>query len=309
MDAEDQDRELAAAIEASLRSNTDGGREDNEDELLAMAIEQSRREEEARQRGEPIPTAAPMADPVRPPLISPHVDDDFGMAGSMGDEDVMGFGHHGLPADMAMHGIQGTHGGDEDMPDAQLAAAIEASYAAQTDHGREASEDSLIAQAIQMSRTEEETRQRAALREQQEQELQESMLMDQMRAEEEQRLKREEEDRRNREVQQKEADQAAVAADLEAKRGRVPPEPPAGEPGRITAQIRLPDGRRLRRAFRNSDTVGQVYDYADVEGGEALTPGKYRLVETMPRRVFEDREQTLRDAGLSGQCALLVELT
>lgn len=327
MDVEDQDRELAAAIEASLRSQTANGREANEDELLRMAIEQSRLEEEARQRGEAVPGGG----------ADGH--DDIDAAEAVVDEDASGrdaalaamgaypgfggaeppfppfggdrldpFGDGvGTEEGLGGFGLQGGPAADEDMPDAQLAAAIEASYAAQTDAGRNQSEDDLIAQAIQMSQKEEESRQRANLMEQQELELQESMLMDRMRQEEDERLRREEEERRQREIHERETAQAAAAAELEAKRGRVPPEPSAGEPGRLVAQIRFPDGRRLRRAFRGSDTVGQVYDYTDVEGGEAMVGVRYRLVENMPRRMYEDRAQTLHEAGLSGQCALLIE--
>ncbi|OLP96430.1 hypothetical protein AK812_SmicGene21330 [Symbiodinium microadriaticum] len=64
--------------------------------------------------------------------------------------------------------------------------------------------------------------------------------------------------------------------------------PPADEAGRLQFQIRIPDGRRLKRAFRPEDSIGQVYAYACVEGGEALVTREFRLVETMPRRTYEE---------------------
>jgi len=170
-------------------------------------------------------------------------------------------------------------------------------------------EEDLLQQALRMSQMEEESRQRAALREQQEVELQESILMDQMREQEEKRRRVEEEERRAMEASKAAEDERRKQEEQEAKRARVPPEPPAGEPGRVDLQIRTPEGKRLRRAFRGTELVGQVYDYVDVEGvlGESLAGQAYRLVSTMPRREYEDRQQSLSAAGLQGQCALLIE--
>jgi len=205
---------------------------------------------------------------------------------------------------------------DEIDNDPHLAAAIEASYAAQTEHGMVSNEEDMIQQALRISQLEEESRQRAALKEQQEVELQESILMDQLREQEEKRRRVEEEELRALEASRVEEEERRRLdeerrhqAEQEEKRTRVPPEPPAGEPGRVDLQIRTPEGKRVRRAFHATNTVGQVYDYIDVEGvlGEAFAGKAYRLVSTMPRREYEDRAQSLQDAGLSGQCALLIE--
>merc|ERR1719352_1135917 len=101
--------------------------------------------------------------------------------------------------------------------------------------------------------------------------------MDQMREQEEKRRKLEEQQlqqleaqRLEEERQKKEKEEAQKKADEEAKRSRIPPEPPAGEPGRVDFMIRLPDGKRMRRAFRGTDAMGLVYDYVDIEGGDAV---------------------------------------
>merc|ERR1712176_1567978 len=82
------------------------------------------------------------------------------------------------------------HGSEVGMPtgappgsdgDAQLAAAIEASYHTTTDQGREVSEEELFQRALRAPQQEEDNRKRQELRDQQEQELAESVLMDQMR--------------------------------------------------------------------------------------------------------------------------------
>jgi hypothetical protein len=202
-----------------------------------------------------------------------------------------------------------------DMSERELALAIEASYAAQTEAGQQMNDDDLLQQALQMSKTEEESRQRQELRSSQEQELQESILMDQMREQEEKRRRLEEQQLEALEAQRREEElrkqgelEEAKKRDVEQKRARIPEEPTNGE-SKVDIMIRLPDGKRMRRAFRTANTVGQVYDFIDIEGGEAVAPlvDRYRLVTTMPRQAYEDRNCTLAEAGLQGQCAMLVE--
>merc|ERR1740121_1808352 len=203
---------------------------------------------------------------------------------------------------------------DQDGSDAQLAAAIEASFLAQTNAGREASEEELIAQAMRMSQQEEDKRQRQELRDQQEAELQESMLMDQMR-EHQAREEREAaaamakaEEQSRQEAANRAAQEAQQArAESEAKRARLPEEPPAGDPLRVALMLRLPNGTRLQRSFRSSEAVGCLYDFVDLQC-EELAGQPYRLVSTMPRKAYEDREPTLQDAGIKNQFVLMVEL-
>jgi len=187
----------------------------------------------------------------------------------------------------------------------QMDAAIAASFAAQTGAGMAQTDDDLLAQALRMSQQEEDCRQRQHLREQQEAELAESVLMDQMReqAAQEQRAQeavveqsRLEEERRR-------------AAELEATRARVPDEPPAGEQGRVAIMFRLPDGKKVQRAFRSSEAVGCLYDFLDVQLGQESAQARYRLVSTMPRQEFVDRGKKLTEAGIQNQFVLMVELS
>eukprot|EP00927_Polykrikos_kofoidii_P019880 TRINITY_DN19320_c0_g1_i1.p1 TRINITY_DN19320_c0_g1~~TRINITY_DN19320_c0_g1_i1.p1 ORF type:complete len:358 (+),score=94.84 TRINITY_DN19320_c0_g1_i1:108-1181(+) len=348
---DEADAELAAAIEASYRAQTGAGMEGIEEEQLAQALELSRLEEEARQHGRaPPPPNVSVQARGGPPVATAYATDEELAAALAGDFDGVGeidgmppgrFDHgRGIPASEGLFGGAAVHGDDfasdfvvepelssegppsgatrgavgDETVDPHLAMALEASYAAQTESGMQASEDDLIAQAIQISQREEEARKRQRLRDEQEQELQESMLMDQMREnqakmqkEEDERLEVLEEARLEEEIQRKKAEEARKQNEEVAKRNRVPPEPPSDEPGRVDVMIRLPDGQRLRRAFRGSDLVGQVYDYLDISGGEALAAQNYRLVQNMPRRAYEERDQDLASAGLKGQCALLVE--
>ncbi|CAK9077028.1 unnamed protein product [Durusdinium trenchii] len=199
--------------------------------------------------------------------------------------------------------------------DPHLAAVIEASYAAQTETARAEEEEEMLRQAMEISRKEEERRQNQALREQQEQELQESILMDQMREQEEKRRRVEEEEQRRAveasqqaELQRQEEEERQRLEMHSAKLANVPPEPPADAPERVDLQIRGLDGTRARRRFLSSNTVGQVYDYLEVEGLLPLSSEEtFQLVSTMPRKEYKDREETLAQAGLAGQCALMLE--
>lgn len=195
--------------------------------------------------------------------------------------------------------------GEDPAMRAQLDAAIAASYADQTGAGRAQTDDEMLAQAMMMSQQEEENRQRQHLREQQEAELRESVLMDQMREqrEQEQRALEAAEERSRLEEEQRQA------AELEAKRKRVPEEPPAGEPGRVALMFRLPDGQRIQRAFRSSEAVGSLYDFLDAQLGQEFARKPYRLVSTMPRREFVDREQKLSEADIRNQFVLMAEPT
>eukprot|EP00930_Biecheleria_cincta_P051010 TRINITY_DN36169_c0_g1_i1.p1 TRINITY_DN36169_c0_g1~~TRINITY_DN36169_c0_g1_i1.p1 ORF type:complete len:376 (-),score=109.80 TRINITY_DN36169_c0_g1_i1:356-1396(-) len=233
-----------------------------------------------------------------------HIDPAF--AAGVEDDDLMGLNQHMRPlrpaSDLDADG------------DAQLAAAIEASYFAQTDAGQALSENEQLAKAMELSQAAEENRQRQQLREQQEAELLESEFMDRQREQEEERRQVEEEElrraaeRSQQDEEQRERESAAQdAAELEAKRARLPEEPPAGEPGRVLLVLRLPNGQRLQRAFSSSNTVGCLYDFVDLQR-EELTRHRYRLVSTMPRKAFEDRQAMLSEAGIENSSALMVEM-
>eukprot|EP00913_Durusdinium_trenchii_P001690 g1564.t1 len=215
--------------------------------------------------------------------------------------------------------------------DPHLAAVIEASYAAQTETARAEEEEEMLRQAMEISRKEEERRQNQALREQQEQELQESLqslrriranwrvevtkrarfieeslhgsiLMDQMREQEEKRRRVEEEEQRRAveasqqaELQRQEEEERQRLEMHSAKLANVPPEPPADAPERVDLQIRGLDGTRARRRFLSSNTVGQVYDYLEVEGLLPLSSEEtFQLVSTMPRKEYKDKKQKHR---------------
>lgn len=238
---------------------------------------------------------------------------------SMPAEQLLG---PGVPRDDSMEFGEGDGMEEAGEDDVMLNAAIRASYGANTSAGRAASEDELMAQALRMSQAEEDVRQRQQLRSQQEAELAESILMDQVR-ERTDRDRREAEEQvaaleadEARRMADDVADQATRAAEenkrkadeVAAKRASLPEEPAVGTPDRIALMFRLPSGAKIQRAFRSSDLLDVVYNFVDVQGGGELDQKPYRLAMTMPRKMFEDRTQTLAAAGITSQCVLMVDM-
>jgi len=151
-------------------------------------------------------------------------------------------------------------------------------------------------------------------------EFEESLAMDRAREvseqeaieqsrEEEQRLREEEAQLLKEEAEAQSVEDERKAAALRAfeeKRARLPEEPMAGEKGRVALLFRLPSGQRRQRAFRASDFVSSLYDFAETEDPE-MAESTYCLVTQVPRRVYKDREQTLEAAGVENQCVILAE--
>jgi len=180
--------------------------------------------------------------------------------------------------------------------------------------GRTQSEEEMLAEAIRLSQAQEESRERQSLREQQDAELLESMMMDNMREQEQQRIRAEEEEmqrvaeqsRLEDEQKQREQEQRA-AADLEMKRARLTTEPPAGESVDSYSCCDCQMGRGCS-VLSTSEAINTIYDFVDIQQLEELAGQQYRLVSTMPRKAYEDREQTLADAGIQNQFVLVVEV-
>lgn len=215
-------------------------------------------------------------------------------------------------------------GGDPGSEDAALAAAIGASLglrpgaghggaragelaAIRAALGAADTEDAMLQRALNASRSDQDE----ILRRQQEEELQESLEVDRQRElQEEAERQREAADSAERahQARREEEEREGRRRSCEEARQRLPPEPEPGEAGRVDVQVRARSGQRLRRAFRDTDALARLYDFTLAESGEDLARQTYQLVEAMPRRVYANDEQSLGDAGLRGQCALLVEV-
>ena len=120
------------------------------------------------------------------------------------------------------------------------------------------------------------------------------------------------------------ASRAEALAALARKRASLPPEPPAGAAGAVVVAVRFPDGGRLPpRRFASGDRVASLYAFVDVARADralaaaadaaAAEPnladlwGCYDLVTTMPARALTGLDQTVEEAGLSGQVLLSLQ--
>lgn len=195
--------------------------------------------------------------------------------------------------------------------DAALAEAIRRSA---LEAGDTVSDDDRDAREARRANEAANARERRSVIEAQDAEYHESLQMDERKEKEKKdKLQKEEEDRRREAQAQAEADQAELkrqenaSSQITQARERLPLEPPAETAGRLNILVRVPDGRRLKRAFLATDTVGQIYDFVIVEAGEALATQKFRLVSVQPREIYEDHSATLEASKLQG-ILLLVEI-
>lgn len=111
-----------------------------------------------------------------------------------------------------------------------------------------------------------------------------------------------------------------LAALLAAKHQRLSAEPSSAEAGSVSIVVRMPDGSRKGRRFTVTDQLQAVFDFVDVQNGQAaaaaagdaddgIKPGSYRLVTQFPRKVYvEGTGETLQEAGINSDSALFVEL-
>jgi len=134
----------------------------------------------------------------------------------------------------------------------------------------------------------------------------------QQRAEEERRLAEEraaaERERLEAERAERERAEAAErkAALAREKAARLPPEPAPNTPNVTRIAFRLPNGRRIDRRFSVEDPVQVLYDYLESDVTLELPP--FRLQTSFqPKKVFEDKSQTLREAGLASSVVLIVD--
>ncbi|MEW5308592.1 MAG: hypothetical protein WDW38_000537 [Sanguina aurantia] len=124
-------------------------------------------------------------------------------------------------------------------------------------------------------------------------------------------------------------EEARLSAMIQQKSSRLGSEPEAGEAGVVSIMVRLPDGARQARRFRQSQPLEHIFDHIDVQqlqrhqeataaavasggtssGKGCIVPGSYSLVLQYPRRVIAAGQAgSLADAGITSDTALLVEL-
>ncbi|XP_064641989.1 uncharacterized protein LOC135496556 [Lineus longissimus] len=96
----------------------------------------------------------------------------------------------------------------------------------------------------------------------------------------------------------------SIQAVVEPATSPLPGEPMEGE-RRVLLAIRLPSGERLQRYFHISDTLGVVLKFAEQIAEKKFTG--YSFVCSVPRKVFNDMEQEIKDTGLQDRTVLLLQ--
>ena len=85
-------------------------------------------------------------------------------------------------------------------------------------------------------------------------------------------------------------------------------EPAATESGLTKLSLRLPSGSRLIRRFHSSDVIQSVYDFVDIQDLAPLpAEAEFVLVNTYPRKIYSQMDQSLEEAGLVPTASLIVE--
>lgn len=87
----------------------------------------------------------------------------------------------------------------------------------------------------------------------------------------------------------------------------MPDEPEQGNPDATNIGFRMPlSGERVQRRFLKTDKIQLLYDFIDdlqnqdkckFDGVESYTD-QYHLFQIRPKVVYENKEQTLQEAGL-----------
>ena len=163
-------------------------------------------------------------------------------------------------------------------------------------------------------RHEEET-QRRMMREQQEREYQQALAEAQRREEEErkkreeEKKKREEEERKIREEKERQQklldEKEAMKRDMEQKAALfAAEEEPTGKETALIA-IRFPNGKKIQRRFKITDTIQKIYDYTDAN---QYATRKYQLVRSLPKTILNDKSKTLQEEKLVMSATLVVVL-
>ena len=91
----------------------------------------------------------------------------------------------------------------------------------------------------------------------------------------------------------------------------MPQEPVEGDKDASSIVFRLPvSGERISRRFLKSEKVGTLYDFIDSLGEKVQfehTEGEYVIMQSMPRKLFVEKEKTLAEEGLFPRAMLQVK--
>lgn len=151
-----------------------------------------------------------------------------------------------------------------------------------------------------------ESEERQNIRSQQDLELADSLRRD----EERERETRTAEERKLEEQARRR--EALVTAKMRRQelREALPDEPPLGDKSRTLIGLRLPDSQTLRRAWRQENTIEQLYQWVESLEDMGNFPNNFVLSTTYPRTRLnrsDFKEQTFLEMGLVPHCVLMIE--
>jgi len=87
-------------------------------------------------------------------------------------------------------------------------------------------------------------------------------------------------------------------------------EPEASNPESCAIVFRLPvTGSRVERRFLKTDSVQILYDFIDTQLHQITLEGdgQYEILQTMPRKIYEDKDALLQEVGLFPRAMLVVK--
>ena len=93
----------------------------------------------------------------------------------------------------------------------------------------------------------------------------------------------------------------------------MPEEPDEKDENACHIVFRLPGcGERVQRRFAKEQTVQVMYDYIDSLIGDKVhfeTPGniEYHIIQSMPRKIYDQKDKTLVEAGLFPRAILIIK--
>lgn len=152
------------------------------------------------------------------------------------------------------------------------------------------------------------------LRQEQDQAYRESLRQDEekekRRREEQEKLQQEEAERREAEQRYQQEKENKIQLRIQ-KAANLPAEPNADDPECVRLLIKLPNGVRLDRCFRKSDSLEIIYDYVFVQDD---VPDEFQLQTNYPRRILHcqpgasgQHVPTIEEAGLKPREMLFVQ--
>lgn len=156
--------------------------------------------------------------------------------------------------------------------------------------------------------------QRQRLMREQEEAYEESLQQDNLKKLEEQK-KIQEQQQMEQEMQIKREMEEAIQLSKELSKknkiekvmDNIPLEPSKSEKDSVEIVVRLTDGTKVSRRFRQDNTLQHLHNWITSLSEEKSIPDLFSISSSFPRKKFSDLQLTFKDAGLVGSVLLFIE--